>query len=133
MRRRVRRLTNKEQRRPDYGDAFLDDCPACGCGNLLLKPKHNGKLFVGCDCFRTECPCEYSHAVPEGLPIPESALVGMTEIERAKAIIAKAPRCRDHLAPMSGRMGQYGLFAYCTVLGCEYTKSLETPATVAAS
>lgn len=125
---RMRRLTNKEQRKTIHGDKFVEDCPSCACGNLQFKQRHDGKLFVGCDCFHSpsDCPCEYSYAIPEGLPIPESELPGMTEFERARAIIAKAPRCLNCLAPMSGRMGSYGLFAFCTVRGCQYTRSLET-------
>jgi hypothetical protein len=122
---RMRRLTNKEQRKAILGDEFVEDCPSCACGNLHVIRKHNGELFVGCDCFHSDCPCEYSYAVPEHLPIPQSELAEMTDIERAKAIIAAAPRCLNHLAPMSGRMGPYGLFAFCPIRDCEYTKSLE--------
>jgi len=121
---RMRRLTNKEQRKAILGDEFVEDCPSCACGNLHIIRKHNGELFVGCDCFHSDCPCEFSYAVPEQLPVPESDLVEMTEIERVKAIIAAAPRCLNHLAPMSGRMGPYGLFAFCPIKDCEYTKSL---------
>jgi hypothetical protein len=122
---RMRRLTSKEQRKALLGDEFVEDCPACACGNLHVIRKHNGELFVGCDCFHSECPCNYSYAVPEQLPIPQSDLTEMTDIERAKAIIAAAPRCLNHLAPMSGRMGPYGLFAFCPIKDCEYTRSLE--------
>ncbi|MGA7218886.1 MAG: hypothetical protein WBX38_11250 [Candidatus Sulfotelmatobacter sp.] len=122
---RMRRLTNKEQRKAILGDEFVEDCPSCACGNLHIVRKHNGDLFVGCDCFHSDCPCEYSYAVPEHLPISQSDLAQMTDIERAKAIIAAAPRCLNHLAPMSGRMGPYGLFAFCPIRDCEYTKSLE--------
>lgn len=123
---RMRRLTSKEQRKEILGHEFVEDCPSCACGNLHIVRKHNGDLFVGCDCFHSDCPCEYSYAVPEQLPMPESDLAEMTEIERAKAIIAAAPRCLNHGAPMTGRMGPYGLFAFCTVRDCEYTKSLKT-------
>jgi hypothetical protein len=122
---RMRRLTSKEQRKALLGDEFVEGCPACACGNLHIIRKHNGELFVGCDCFHSECPCKYSYAVPEQLPIPQSDLAEMTDIERAKAIIGAAPRCLNHLAPMSGRMGPYGLFAFCPIKDCEYTKSLE--------
>ena len=127
-RRRVRTVTTKEQRRPEYGEAFVGDCPACGCGNLLIKRQHkDGTLFVGCDCFRTTCPCDYTYSVEE-LPVSESESAGMTEFARVKARIAKALRCRYHMAPMSERTGIYGLFACCTVPGCKHRKSLETPA-----
>jgi hypothetical protein len=122
---RMRRLTSKEQRRAILGDEFVEGCPSCACGNLHIVRKHNGDLFVGCDCFHSDCPCEYSYAVPEHLPISQSDLAQMTDIERAKAIIAAAPRCLNHLAPMSERMGPYGLFAFCPIRDCEYTKSLE--------
>jgi hypothetical protein len=125
---RVRRVTTKEQRRPEYGEAFVENCPACACGKLRIIRKHNSDLFVGCDCFRTECPCEYSYSVEE-LPISKSEVPGMTEFARVKARIAEAPRCRDHLAPMSERTGPYGPFVCCTVPGCEYRKSLENPVT----
>jgi hypothetical protein len=62
---RMRRLTNKEQRKAILGGEFVEECPACACGNLHVVRKHNGDLFVGCDCFHTECPCRYSYAVPE--------------------------------------------------------------------
>lgn len=88
--------------------------------------KHNGKLFVGCDCYRSDCPCKHSYDVPEQLLIAQSDLTDMSEIERAKAIIAAAPRCLNHGAPMTGRMERYGLFGFCTVKDCEYTKTLET-------
>jgi ssDNA-binding Zn-finger/Zn-ribbon topoisomerase 1 len=129
MRRRVRTVTTKEQRRPEYGEAFVEDCPACGCGNLLIKRQHKGgTLFVGCDCFRTTCSCDYTYSVEE-LPASESESAGMTEFARVKARIANASRCRYHMAPMSERTGTYGLFACCTVPGCKYRKSLETPVT----
>jgi hypothetical protein len=123
---RMKRLTSKEQRKEILGHEFVEDCPSCACGNLHIVRKHNGDLFVGCDCFHSDCPFEYSYAVPEQLPMPESDLAEMTEIERAKAIIAAAPRCLNHGAPMTGRTGPYGLFAFCTVKDCEYTKSLKT-------
>jgi hypothetical protein len=124
--RRMKRLTSKEQRRAMHGEAYIGDCPACACGNLEIKQKHNGKLFVGCDCFSSDCPCEFSFAVPEQLPIPHSDSREMTEIERAKAIIAIAPKCLNHGVPMTGRIGPYGLFACCTVKGCTYRKSVKT-------
>ncbi len=123
---RMRRLTNKEQRKVILGVEFVEDCPCCACGNLHIKRKHNDKLFVGCDCFRTDCRCEYSYAVPELISVPQADLGGTNEIELAKAKIAAAQRCLNHGAPMSERRGSYGPFAFCTVKGCEYKKSLET-------
>ena len=124
---RVRRLTTKEQRRPEYGEAFVKDCPACGCGNLRIIRKHNGDLFVGCDCFRTECPCQYSYSA-EGLPVSKSEAPAMTDFARVKARIAAAPRCPDHLAPFIERTGRYGPFTCCAVPGCD-KKPLEGPVT----
>ena len=124
---RMRRLTTKEQRKSIHGDKFVAECLACACGLLHLVRGHNRKLFVGCDCFYapSDCACRFRYDVPECLPIPESDLAGMNEFERAKAIIARAPRCLNCNAPMSGRMGSHGLFAFCTVKDCTYTNSLE--------
>lgn len=118
-----KRVTSKEQRKAMLGHEFIEDCPACSCGNLWLIHKRNGTLFVGCDCFRSECKCKFSFAVPD-ISLPESE-AGMTEVERAKAKIAAAPRCLNHNAPMTMRTGPYGRFAACTVNDCGYRKGLQ--------
>jgi hypothetical protein len=124
---RMRRL-DKEERKVILCNEFLDDCPLCTCGNLFLKRKHNGERFVGCDCFYDSgCSCKYSCAVPEHNPT-HPLLAGITEIERAKAIIAAAPLCLNHAVPMAVHVGPHGLFASCKFFkDCTYTVSLESP------
>jgi len=127
---RMRRLTTKDQRKAIHRHKFVEDCPACPCGLLHLVRRHNRTLFVGCDCFyfQSDCACKFRYEVPEGLPLPESDLAEMNEFERAKATIFRAPRCPNCNAPMSGRVGRFGLFAHCTVAGCDVTTKIEETA-----
>jgi hypothetical protein len=123
----MRRL-GKEERKASLGHKFVDDCPLCACGNLFLKRKHNGERFVGCDCFYdSSCACKYSCAVPEHSPT-HPLLSRITELERAKTIVAAAPLCLNHAVPMAVHIGPHGLFASCVFFkDCTYTESLEYP------